>query len=179
MIKEKRIAIDMDEVMADTLKARLIRYEKDYGIALSPSDLNGKLLYEVIPEAHRQQVRDVIDERDFFRHLEILPDAQAVVKDLNEHYDIVIATAAMEVPYSFSAKYEWLVEHFPFLDTQKFVFCGNKSTVLADYLIDDNPKQLTRFTGKGILFSAPRNINETSFKRVNNWLDVAKLFLDT
>ena len=34
-----------------------------------------------------------------------------------------------------------------FLDPQYFVFCGRKNIILADYLIDDNPKQLEIFEG--------------------------------
>ncbi len=177
MNPKKRIAIDMDEVIADTLKARLERYQKDYGIILNKTDFHGKSFYEVVPPQYRQQVRDVLDELDFFRQLEVFPDAQEVIKELNNHFDIVIATAAMEVPYSFTAKYEWLLEHFPFLDSQKFIFCGNKNVVLADYLIDDNPEQLTNFTGTSIMFSSPTNTLNTEFQRVNNWQEVAKLFL--
>jgi len=45
-------------------------------------------------------------------------------------------------------------------------------------LIDDNPRQLRRFQGEGILYSSPHNAGVTGFKRVNDWLDVEKLFLD-
>jgi len=30
---------------------------------------------------------------------------------------------------------------------------------------------------EGILFTSPANINVTGFRRVNNWLDVEKMFL--
>jgi 5'(3')-deoxyribonucleotidase len=173
---KKRIAIDMDEVIADTLKARLERYQLDYGIGLGLETLHGKHIYDVIPEAHRQQVRDVMDEHDFFRHLTVFPDAQEVIAELAKSYDIFIATAAMEVPFSFNAKYEWLLEHFPFLDTQHFVFCGNKGIIAADYLIDDNPKQLHNFRGQGIMFSSPANIGLNEFPRVHNWLEVRAFF---
>ena len=67
-----------------------------------------------------------------------MPHAQEVVKKLTEQYDVYIATAAMDVPTSFHDKYEWLLEFFPFLDPQQFVFCGRKNVVKTDYLIDDN-----------------------------------------
>ncbi|WP_338021727.1 5' nucleotidase, NT5C type [Bacillus pakistanensis] len=35
------------------------------------------------------------------------------------------------------------------------MFCGDKSIILADYLINDNVKNFKRFNGKGILFTAP------------------------
>jgi 5'(3')-deoxyribonucleotidase len=49
--------------------------------------------------------------------------------------------------------------------------------VLADYLIDDNLRQLRSFAGEGILFTAPHNVHETAFRRVNDWKDVRRMFL--
>ena len=80
-----------------------------------------------------------------------MPHAQEVVKKLTEQYDVYIATAAMDVPTSFHDKYEWLLEFFPFLDPQQFVFCGRKCVVKTDYLIDDNPRQLQIFEGEPII----------------------------
>jgi 5'(3')-deoxyribonucleotidase len=57
------------------------------------------------------------------------------------------------------------------------VFCGDKSILRADYLIDDNPRQLRRFDGEGILYSSPHNKYVTEFRRVNDWLEVEALFL--
>ena len=67
----------------------------------------------------------------------------------------------MEVPTSFTAKYNWLGRHFPFIPPSHIVFCGDKSILRADFLIDDNPRQLRRFQGQGILFEAPHNIHVT------------------
>ncbi len=63
----------------------------------------------------------------------------------------------MEVPRSFNAKYAWLQRHFPFLTPSHYVFCGTKSILRADYLIDDNPRQLRAFSGQGLLFTATHN----------------------
>lgn len=106
-----------------------------------------------------------------------MPHAQEVVKKLTEQYDVYIATAAMDVPTSFHDKYEWLLEFFPFLDPQQFVFCGRKNVVKTDYLIDDNPRQLQIFEGEPIIFTASHNVSEERFKRVNGWKDVEAFFL--
>ena len=74
-------------------------------------------------------------------------------------------------------KYDWLRHFFPFLDPQHFVFCGRKDIVKADYLIDDNPRQLSIFTGTPIMYTATHNINDDRFDRVNNWKDVENYFL--
>jgi 5'(3')-deoxyribonucleotidase len=91
----------------------------------------------------------------------------------------------MEVPTSFVAKYDWLAEHFPFIPTSHIVFCGDKSILRADFLIDDNPRQLKLFqenqnggiTREGILYSSPANIQVNGYRRVDDWLAVEKMFL--
>jgi 5'(3')-deoxyribonucleotidase len=56
------------------------------------------------------------------------------------------------------------------------VFCGNKSILRADYLIDDLPRNLERFEGQGILYSAPHNLSVPGYVRVENWHEVATYF---
>ena len=106
-----------------------------------------------------------------------MPDAQRVIERLGSRYEIFIATAAMEVPTSFNAKYAWLGRHFPFVAPSHIVFCGDKGILDAEYLIDDNPRQLRRFGGEGILFSAPHNIACHEFRRIEDWPAAERLFL--
>lgn len=106
-----------------------------------------------------------------------MKDSQEVIQSLSQQYEIYITTAAMEFPSSFTAKYEWLREHFDFLDEMNFVFCGDKSIIHVDYLIDDNARHFEHFSGQGILFTAPHNWNVTGYDRVNNWQEVRHYFL--
>ena len=137
----------------------------------------GKHLSELAPAEHWPKIQTYFQDEEFFRNLGVMEGSQEVIKDLTQKYEIFIVTAAMEVPCSFAAKYEWLLRHFPDLSPDHFVFCGNKGIIAADYLIDDSAYQLRRFQGEGILFTCPRNINETGFRRVNNWDEVRALFL--
>jgi 5'(3')-deoxyribonucleotidase len=82
----------------------------------------------------------------------------------------------MTVPNSLGPKYRWLQRHFPFIPPTHYVFCGNKSILRADYLIDDLPRNLLRFEGQGILYTAPHNLTATGFVRVDNWAQVADYF---
>lgn len=176
-MSRKKIAIDMDEVLADTLGAIIDGVNERANLGITVESLNGQKLKHVIPE-HDGLVTEILREPGFFRHLKVMPNAQEVVEKLNEHYDVYIATAAMDVPTSFHDKYEWLLEHFPFLDPQHFVFCGRKNIINADYLIDDNPRQLTIFEGESIMYTAVHNMNHHDYKRVNGWKDVEALFLN-
>lgn len=172
----QRIAIDMDEVMADLVSKHLNLYNKDYNETLTLDDLQGIKLRELRPHLI-EEIRNYLRDPSFFRDLEVMKDSQEVIQELSEHYDVFITTAAMEYPTSFEAKYEWLKEHFPFLNDQHFVFCGSKSIIQADYLIDDNVRQLKQFLGKGVIFTAPHNINITGYDRVNNWKEVRDYFI--
>ena len=176
-MSRKKIAIDMDEVLADTLGAIIEGVNERANLGITVESLNGQKLKHVIPE-HDGLVTEILREPGFFRHLKVMPNAQEVVEKLNEHYDVYIATAAMDVPTSFHDKYEWLLEHFPFLDPQHFVFCGRKNIINADYLIDDNPRQLAIFEGESIMYTAVHNMNHHEYKRVNGWKDVEALFLN-
>ncbi len=170
-----RIAIDMDEVMADALSEHLRRYNAAYGAGLTPADLTGRHLDDCIPAAHRAAAEAMLDA-SFFEDLAVLPDCQAVVRELAERHDVFIATAAMEVPCSFDAKYQWLRRHFPLIPASQIVFCGDKSILDADYLIDDRARHFARFRGVPVLFSAPHNAAETGYTRVASWSEVRDYF---
>ncbi|MUT68302.1 5'-3'-deoxyribonucleotidase [Paenibacillus sp. NEAU-GSW1] len=172
----KRIAIDMDEVIADFNTKHLQVFNRDYNESLTLNDLTGTRLRELRPHL-QHEIIDYLKDPAFFRDLAVMPDSQQVIEELSEQHEIFITTAAMEFPTSFTAKYEWLKEHFPFLDDMNFVFCGDKSIINADYLIDDNARHFQRFKGKGLLFTAPHNRNETGYTRVDNWLEVRNYFL--
>src|SRR5260370_16889621 len=89
--------------------------------------------------------------------------SQQIVKLLSERYEVFVTSAAMDHPNSFAAKYSWLKEHFPFIPDKRIVFCGDKSIIRADFMIDDNEQNLAAFTGKGFIFSAPHNLLHNTF----------------
>ena len=172
----RRICVDMDEVMADTLSEHLRRYNEAFDEALTPRDLSGKGLWDYAPENRRQQLRDFLDAEDFFEDLPLMAGAQQVLRKLGERFEIYVATQAMVVPNSLGPKYRWLQRHFPFIPPANYVFCGNKSILLADYLIDDMPRNLDQFKGTGLLFTAPHNLNAAAHVRVNDWSGVEAYF---
>jgi len=173
-----RICIDMDEVMADTLSEHLRRYNETFDENLVTDDLHGKGLWDVVANDRQAQLRAFLDADDFFADLTVMPDAPEVIRDLAGRFEVFVATQAMTVPNSFGPKYRWLLRHFPFLPPTHFVFCGDKGILRGDYLIDDLPRNLLRFKGTGILYSAPHNLAAEGFTRVANWLEVANYFAD-
>ena len=173
----KSIAIDMDQVIANMYKKLAVSYNELFGANMTEEEfLNAP--QDSLSKEQFKLLLDQANDPDYYRDMELMdPDAVEVIRELNEHFDIYIATAAMEVPGSFNAKYDWLREHFPFLDTQKFVFCGTKAVIHTDYLIDDSLNQLKVFSGQGILYGMPYNKHVEGYPRVENWKEVREFFL--
>jgi len=167
----------MDEVIADAVAEHLLRYNQDHEDTITKADLAGKWLWEVVAPDRHAKLDEYMQSGDFFAVLDVMPDAPRVIRALQSKYEVFIATAAMEVPTSFTAKYLWLQKHFPFIPASHIVFCGDKGILRAEYLIDDNPRQLRRFEGEGILYTSPHNIHVKGYRRVDNWLDVERMFL--
>lgn len=166
----------MDEVISAFSMKCLQLFNAEYNSNYNVIHLQGKLLAE-LDQRFKEKVNDYLAEETFFLDLEVIEGSQDALRGLNEQYEIFIVTAAMDFPASLAPKYQWLKKHFPFLNEKHFVFCGDKSIIRADYLIDDTPSNLDAFCGEGILFSAPHNRNENRYTRLNNWKEVEYYFL--
>ncbi len=169
----KRIAIDMDEVMADVVPKFLDYYEKDLGRRPERESWWGKKIYQINGATH---IRNYLYDKGFFINLPVMADSREVVKWLDERYEVFIVSAATEFRNSLEDKYDWLQKHFPFIHWKKIVLCGDKRIIQADYMIDDHVFNLENFDGKGLLFTASHNIGENRFTRVNNWGEVRAFF---
>ncbi|HEX8711088.1 MAG TPA: 5'-3'-deoxyribonucleotidase [Terracidiphilus sp.] len=172
----QRICVDMDEVMADTLAEHLRRYNEAFDEAITADDLAGKGIWEFAPFDRQQQLRAFLDAEDFFEDLPLIDGSQDVLRDLSTRFEIFVASQAMVVPSSLGPKYRWLQRHFPFIPPSHYVFCGDKSILRADYLVDDLPRNLLRFQGQGLLFTAPHNLSATGFLRMDDWQQIAGYF---
>lgn len=76
------------------------------------------------------------------------------------------------------AKWEWLEEHFPFIETDWIVMCGKKDIIKTQIMIDDGLHNLESFQGPDkILFNQPYNRSEDRFIRGENWQHIHKMFL--
>jgi 5'(3')-deoxyribonucleotidase len=106
-----------------------------------------------------------------------MKDSQQVLAEMNKKYEVFIVSSALEFPQSLPEKYAWLQEHFPFIGWQQIVFCGSKVVIKGDFMIDDYPKNLDYFTGEKLLYTAPHNQLLEGYRRVDNWQELATVFL--
>lgn len=171
----KRLIVDMDDVLADATGQFIQYYEKEFGVKVNRSVLDGKDEGEGFPDSSK--LKEFAFRTDFFRTMKVNDNSQQVMQELNKKYELFIVSAAIEFPQSLPEKLEWLKEHFSFLNWKQIVFCGSKAVVHGDYMIDDLPHNLERFNGEKFIFTAPHNTHYHQFQRLNNWEEVGKKLL--
>ncbi len=166
-----KIAIDMDEVLADPLIKFIELYNRDFGISLDLKIEPGNELHQQVPPEISHKLYEYINEKGFFRDLPLIDGSVDAVKRLQEKYEVYIVSAAMEFPNSLEDKYYWLEDHFPFIGWKNIMFCGEK-IVNTDIMIDDRAKNFVDFNGRKLLFTSPHNLLLTGYERVNTWDEV-------
>jgi 5'-nucleotidase len=168
------IAVDMDGVIADTETHFIQYYEAESGEKVDRSTLLG------VPESHafpdKTAVWRYVHTPGFFRTLPLISGSVEAVKILMKDFDVYIVSAAMEYPLSLFEKKQWLEEHFPFISWRNIVFCGDKSIIRTDYLIDDHLKNLDYFSGIPLMFTAAHNVHVNNHHRLNNWPEILAYF---
>jgi 5'(3')-deoxyribonucleotidase len=170
----KRILVDMDGVIADVYPRFFELYEHETGHKKTMGEIIGLKEGEAFPELYRW-----VQTPGFFQTIPVMADSQRVLKLLNETYEILVISMATEFPVSLTDKQLWLNDHFPFISWKQSVFCGDKSLIPADLMIDDHFKNLDNFKGETIMFIQPHNINNTDHqhKIVSSWSEIEKLLL--
>jgi 5'-nucleotidase len=170
---KKSIAIDMDGVIADIEAQVLTWYERDYGIKYTREYLMGRSEKDLFPE--KGLIRKFVLTPSFFRTLPVMEGAVEALQTLMQDFEVYIVSAAMEFPLSLNEKLEWLGVHFPFITWHNIIFCGDKSIINTDYMIDDHIKNLDHFKGKTLMFHAFHNTTYTHHIRVNNWKEIVAI----
>ena len=166
---KKIVLVDMDGVLANFYPQFIEMEYKETGIQIDINKLDGILEQDAFPSFHK-----LVNSPGFFRTVPLIEGSVEGLKYLNDKYDVIIASSATEFPNSLVDKHAWLGEHFPFINWKQMIFCGSKSNIQGDVMIDDHPKNLSNFDGQRILFSEPHNafVNDESFRRVSGWKEI-------
>lgn len=170
---KKTIAVDMDGVIADTVFQFINWFERDHGIKIGKDAFYGRPEIEVLPAGVMEKM---VLSPGFFRTVPVMENAQEALLELFKNFELFIVSAAMQFPQSLSEKQEWLGEHFPFISWRNIVFCGDKTVIRTDYMIDDHVRNLDGFEGKTLIFTAGHNVGIDGHTRVNNWKEVLQFF---
>jgi 5'(3')-deoxyribonucleotidase len=173
-----RVAIDMDEVIADTYGAMLNWLRHRHGVRWSTEAFHGRQIFDVLELDVAEALRTAMHDGAFFANLPVIEGSQAALSAIAARCELFVTSAAMEFPNSLGPKFLWLRRHFPFVDPLNIVFCGDKSIIAADCLIDDNTRHFKRFGGQGIVFSSPHNVLVSGYPRIHRWDEALAVLSD-
>ena len=170
------LAVDMDEVLADSIGLVLEQYNKAYHTTWSKFDLFGKTVYDCFPPSHIPFIKQQQNSEAFYQEVSIIDGAQEGIAMLSKKYDIYIVSAALEFPNSLASRCVFIEKNFPEITLKKLIFCAKKSLIKADFLLDDMPENLIEFGSKGFLFTAYHNAKINYLNRLNSWEEVVEKF---
>lgn len=167
-----RILVDMDDVLTDLLDPWIDSLNKRFNGNLQRSDIYTWNMEEcVFPKLNISAEENVnlyeeLYNSEFWKKNKPIPGAVESLKRLNDKHEILIVTASHYA--SFTSKIEeCLIKYFPFLSYKQIVCMYDKYLIDANILIDDNYKNIEKFTihnknSIGLLMDAPYNKDKES-----------------
>lgn len=89
-IQKPILAVDMDEVLADSITLILEQYNKAYSANLRKQDLFGKTIYDCLPSSHISFIKEQQNRVNFYQEVAVIEGAQEGIAILSEKYDIYV-----------------------------------------------------------------------------------------
>ena len=164
----------MDDVIVDTLEYT-IACLNEVNVFVDRTMLAGKFLEDILSNEEIELMHRITGTANFFKNIPIKKDCYDVLKKMNIRHDIRVVSCAFVFPKSMNSKFEWLRKNLDFVDAKQIIFCGSKSDLTGDVLIDDIAENLNNFKGEKYLFSAPHNFGVDRYKRLNSWADIDRI----
>jgi 5'(3')-deoxyribonucleotidase len=154
-----RIFIDLDETLVNLVDPWIAELNKMSGKDLARDQIG---CYSVDKNYRDKLSRDEIflpfRTEGFWEGLPPFPGAIQFVQSLYFHeFDIYIATIPSLGPVCHREKEQWVINHLPFIGRKRLIFCHHKFVLRGDALLDDNPRYLSNFQGRRLLFDRPWN----------------------
>ena len=181
----KTIMVDMDEVITEGGFLHLIN--EFAGTNYTLDDVNSYYMQDLIPD--KKAFFEFFITKNQYDYCRLIPNAQEVLKDLQNYYDIYIGTAYIirEDPRESGIilwhKHNYLCDNLPFISPENYIFINNKSLLNCDIKIDDRLENLKNAKVK-LLFTAYHNkdltgeyLQSLGVVRVNNWLEIKEVLM--
>jgi len=181
-----RIALDMDEVLADWVGGMLHEFNTTEGTSFTREQINMWKVEETLGYRSNYFVDMLMRDTQFYANLKPIPGAVSGVRSLiSDGHDVLIVTSVpMSAPIALDGKVHWLRRHIPEFSLQNFISAKRKSLVEADVLVDDGDHNIIEWyrdrpNSRALVWDAPwnREVKSTSdgrVIRVYSWKDVLR-----
>lgn len=176
------VLIDIDDVIGDLLGAWCEWLNTTYVLDVKPDDITDWDISKFFPTLSKEQIFYPLHTELFWK--DVKPKRGAV------HYVKKLVTGGFKVflctttDYkNVKPKFEYFVKvYFPFISWQQVIITSKKQMIKADFLVDDNIKNLQDGDYVKILMSAPHNMDydaeANGMIRGTDWHSVYKTIVD-
>lgn len=186
----QKIMIDLDETICGG--GYLEAVNKYLKTNYKDEDINHYFVEDIMDDETKEKFLDYFYQHiNIYEQVKIVPESIQVIEQLNEKYDIYIATAFVDMrrvlPSSIMAKYkyEWIVKNMPFIDPKKIILTGSKDVIDTDIKIDDKVGNLKGYGKVKLLLDQPHNqkfsyeeLESLGIRRVHDWEQIKSILLD-
>lgn len=189
----KKILIDVDEVICDSGFLNMLNEYLQTNYTLN--DFTSYYIEEDVMDTEEEIAAfyDYIKDKNPYVNAKIHDGAKEAIKKINENFDVYICSScAIDIPVLkehsglfFKNKYDFLIENFPYLNINKFIFTGAKNIFKADIQIDDKLSHLENDVPLKLLYTSYHNkmfsdqeLKEKNVIRVNGWNDILKILFN-
>lgn len=131
-----------------------------------------RFLTDCLTSQDKKFARYVIENSDWFRHLDVTPGAIQGINELAEHVDVWICTKPLEANARCrDDKAAWIRDHLGTDWEHRLILAPDKSMIRGDLLLDDAPKRLwlTDATWKPVMFTMPWNQAGSAWDEIPHW----------
>jgi 5'(3')-deoxyribonucleotidase len=177
---KKIILVDLDDVLNPLVPSWLGLYNKDFSDNLKQEDIKSWDISSYVKPEAKDKFLNYLSQPNFFKQLDIQPNAQMVTKWLVKYFYIYIVTAY--IPSTCIDKAWWIDKYFPHISSKNIIFCNQKGLLKGHYIIDDAIHNILDFQntnpcGLPIVFDKPWNRElKNKFVRVKDWLEIKEYF---
>lgn len=177
------ILVDVDDTIEDLIPAWVKWLNKKYDLTVDPNDVDCWEIYKKFPSLAKCQVYEPLYINEFWETVQPKGDAVAYMHKLYEEgYDLYLCTNSnYETIHS---KIGYLIDmYFPYM-RERIITISKKQLLKADFLIDDNPKNLIGGEYNKILFKCGHNRNismrerEQMYMITDSWKEIYNAITD-
>lgn len=186
---KKKILVDVDDCLCEN--SFVDEINKFLGTNYKTEDFTEFYIdYVIGSEKKKKEFYSKVKDKNLYENARIFDGAIETLKKLNQKYDVYICSACIwrgmerDSGIFFKQKFDFLIEHFPFLDPNKFIFTSDKNLLVADIQIDDKPDNLLGRSKLKIMYTAYHNKNMTDSElkklkivRADSWKQIGEMLL--
>lgn len=181
MLKYKKIFVDFDETIAESILAVTEIVNKKYGKDAQPWQVKSWDFLDVYPFLKSEELIKIFESEEFFKILKCKPNAQKVLSNLSQYYEIELVTVASDK--AIKLKKDFIKINFPFIKKIHQIRHGESKSIVDmsggiffdD--VDDNLHNSNAMTKVIIInnFNADWNSNWKGHKIIN-WIEAYQFF---